>query len=152
MSSDPDQQSQREPDQPRRRFTRRRLLLIVGATVVLIVAVGALFAGYFNWRLGQIPRYDTNTSEAAEGEPENYLVVGSDSRDVIDEDDEDADGFLGDEATGSGQRADVIMVLRVYPSGDRIEILSIPRDLWIEIAGTGRRQRINTAYGGEPGA
>ena len=59
MSSDPDQQSQREPDQPRRRFTRRRILLVVGAIVVLIVAGGALFAGYFNWRLGQIPRYDT---------------------------------------------------------------------------------------------
>jgi LCP family protein required for cell wall assembly len=152
MSSDPDQQSQREPDQPRRRFSRRRLLLVVGATVVLIVAAGALFAGYFNWRLGQIPRYDVNESEAAEGEPENYLVVGSDSRDVIAEDDEDADGFLGDGAAGSGQRADVIMVLRIHPNGKRIEILSIPRDLWIEIADTGKRQRINTAYGGEAGA
>jgi LCP family protein required for cell wall assembly len=152
MSSAPDDESQREPDQPRRRFNRRRLLLAVGATAVLLVTAGALFAGYFNWRLGQIPRYDVNESEAAEGEPENYLVVGSDSRDVVSEDDEDAERFVGSDEAGSGQRADVIMVLRVYPSGERIEILSIPRDLWIEIAGTDSRQRINTAYGGEEGA
>ena len=38
------------------------------------------------------------------------------------------------------------MVARVEPEQERVRLLSIPRDLWLPIAGTGSEDRINTAY------
>ena len=35
---------------------------------------------------------------------------------------------------------------RVEPDAERVKLLSIPRDLWLPIAGTGSEDRINTAY------
>ncbi len=45
-----------------------------------------------------------------------------------------------------GERSDTIMVLRVDPSSKRVAILSFPRDLYVEIADTGNKSRINSAY------
>ena len=45
-----------------------------------------------------------------------------------------------------GERSDTIMMIRVDPATTRVAVLSFPRDLWVEIAGTGNRQRINSAY------
>jgi LCP family protein required for cell wall assembly len=139
-------------DESPRRSRRQRILLTLGACASVVLLLGVGVVGYTYWRLDQIPRYDVDTSEAIGDEPLNYLVVGSDSRAVVDEDDPDAAGFLDGTENGSGQRADVIMVMRVYPEGDRLEILSIQRDLWVPISGTGERSRINSAYGGEAGA
>ena len=44
------------------------------------------------------------------------------------------------------RRADSIVLVRVDPRQERATLLSLPRDLWVEIAGTGQKQRINTAY------
>jgi LCP family protein required for cell wall assembly len=49
--------------------------------------------------------------------------------------------------TPSGRRSDSIAIMRIDPSKERVDMLSIPRDLWLPIAGTGKEQRINTAYG-----
>ena len=45
-----------------------------------------------------------------------------------------------------GERSDTIMVFRVDPANHRIAILSFPRDLYVTIAGSGNRSRINSAY------
>ena len=82
------------------------------------------------------------------GPAENYLIVGSDTRDVVDEDAEDAGLFL-DGATGEGGRSDTIMILRRDPDNGA-SLLSIPRDLWVPIAGTGEDGKINWAYIGGP--
>ncbi|MBU1866342.1 MAG: LCP family protein, partial [Actinobacteria bacterium] len=44
----------------------------------------------------------------------------------------------------SGQRADVIMLVKVLPAEGRVQMLSLPRDLKVTYQGTG--QRINAAY------
>ena len=77
---------------------------------------------------------------------ENYLLVGSDTREGISEDDPDF-GVIGDANAVSGQRADTIMVLRRELDGGAA-IVSLPRDLWVEIPGTGGSNRINAAYNG----
>ncbi len=77
---------------------------------------------------------------------ENYLLVGSDTREGISEDDPDF-GVIGDANAVSGQRADTIMVLRRELDGGAA-IVSLPRDLWVEIHGTGGSNRINAAYNG----
>ncbi|MCH1489509.1 MAG: LCP family protein [Ilumatobacteraceae bacterium] len=77
---------------------------------------------------------------------ENYLLVGSDTREGISEDDPDF-GVIGDTNVVSGRRADTIMVLRRERDGGAA-IVSLPRDLWVEIPGTGGSNRINSAYNG----
>ncbi|GIU84095.1 MAG: transcriptional regulator [Acidimicrobiales bacterium] len=136
----------------RARSLRRRLFVLVGFFASLCVLAVGSYVGYTYWRLGQIPRLGgLPLSRPEEGEPENYLVVGSDSRDVVDPSDPNSGAFLGEEVEG-GRRADTIMVIRVYPKGDRIEILSIQRDLWLPIGPDGEHRRINSAYGEPDGA
>jgi LCP family protein required for cell wall assembly len=77
-------------------------------------------------------------------EAENYLITGADNNACIDPDSPYAAAF-GDRSN-LGERSDTIMILRVDPSTRRAAVLSFPRDLWVEIAGTDRNGRINSAY------
>lgn len=70
------------------------------------------------------------------GGARTFLVVGSDSREGLDS----LEGF----GNFSGARGDVVMLVRVDPSGST-RMLSIPRDLWVDIPGHGEN-RINAAY------
>jgi LCP family protein required for cell wall assembly len=119
--------------------------------VVLVVGVvGAIVV--VNNKFDLINRLGADTQlDAADGAARNYLVIGSDNRDGMDPNDPASAVFLGglDESPG-GQRADVIMIMRVDPEANTVDVLSIPRDLWIPISGTGGEERINTAYAGGP--
>ena len=132
---------------PRRaRKSRGRRILGAAAIVVLLLAgVAAAGAGWGLWSFASIEKVDLDLAEIETTEPQNFLIVGSDSRADIDAGDEDAGGMLGKDAPG-GQRADSLMIARIDPDSDRIDLLSVPRDLWVPIAGTGKEQRINTAY------
>ena len=77
---------------------------------------------------------------------ENYLLVGSDSRQGISADDPNA-GAIGSAEEITSSRSDTIMVLRREANGGAA-ILSLPRDLWVPIAGTGESAKINSAYNG----
>jgi LCP family protein required for cell wall assembly len=78
----------------------------------------------------------------------NFLLVGSDSRDGISSDDPNF-GAIGSTSDVSGERADTIMILRRESDGG-LALTSLPRDLLVEIADTGQRRRINSAYSGGP--
>jgi LCP family protein required for cell wall assembly len=73
---------------------------------------------------------------------ENYLLVGSDSVEGVVDDD---DILTGREAEAENHLADTVMVLRLRPDGTAA-VVSIPRDLLVEISGTGRTAKINSAY------
>ena len=79
---------------------------------------------------------------------ENYLLVGSDSREGVDGTSVDA-AVIGDTGDVGGRRSDTIMILRQERNGGA-GLMSIPRDLWVEIAGTDRSNRINSAYNEGP--
>lgn len=132
--------------------TRRRILTAL--SVLAVVAVVAVVGGMVvvNNKFDLINRLGADTRlDAADGVARNYLVIGSDNRDGMDPDDPFSAVFLGGDDTGpSGQRADVVMIMRVDPEANTVDVLSIPRDLWIPIAGTEGEQRINTAYAGGP--
>lgn len=70
----------------------------------------------------------------------NILVVGTDSRADIPDDQKSSFGDV------AGERTDTIMILRVDRATDRAWVLSLPRDTWVRIAGTRRWDRINSAY------
>jgi LCP family protein required for cell wall assembly len=128
---------------PPRRFRPRRLLTIVSLLLVLVLAALVTGAAYVQSRLSDVRRVEPVGLTGASGRAMTVLMVGSDSR---------ADLEPGQESFGTiaGQRSDAIMLLRVDPGNDQATVLSIPRDLYLPIAGTGKSNRINTAYAGGP--
>lgn len=103
--------------------------------------------GYSYYRFGNIPRVALGDFLADDppGEPQNYLLVGSDSRAFVQGDDDESS--FGDGSDEPGQRADTIILLRIDPQTETADMTSFPRDLWLTIAGTGgQKQRINTAF------
>jgi LCP family protein required for cell wall assembly len=82
----------------------------------------------------------SKSDRAAGGDTLNMLVLGIDKR---------PDGTF---VEGEGSRADTIMVARVWPKSGQIRLLSVPRDLFVEIEPS-VHDRINAAYayGGVPG-
>ena len=139
------------PPAPKKRSLRQRVLLGGGLGLVAVILVAVVGVGYVWYRYNQIGREDLNLDEAVANEPQNYLIVGSDSRDGVDETDPDAKAFLGGNAEPGGKRSDTIMIARVDPSNNAVDVVSFPRDLWVAISGTGSNERINTAYSVEDG-
>ena len=133
-----------------RRRGRERFLLGLGGLSCLVLLALATGVGYLNYRFGQLTRFDVSIDvPPASGEPRNYLLVGSDSRAGLDDDDPANAMFFDDEGTvtvDGPQRTDTIMVLRVDPDSGEAALLSFPRDLWVTIADDGDRNRINVAY------
>lgn len=114
------------------------------AVVAAVVGIGALLT---NSKLDLIGRLGlAGLDSAADGEPRNYLLVGSDDRAAIDPDNPDSAVFIDGDEGPTGQRADAIMVMRVDPDAGQIDVVSIPRDLWVPIAGWDAEDRINNAY------
>lgn len=102
------------------------------AVVVTAALLGAGLRLYVGEKLDDIDTVDLDREldgvAAAATEPMNVLVIGTDDRPDL-----------------GGIRADAVMVLRLDPATRRAALLSIPRDSWVAIAGTGGEQRINTA-------
>jgi anionic cell wall polymer biosynthesis LytR-Cps2A-Psr (LCP) family protein len=88
-----------------------------------------------------VPELNVRPVEARE--PLVFLVIGSDSRARLDN--------LQNFGEAAGERSDVIMLIKLDPSNGHAQILSLPRDLLVEIPGHGTN-RINAAYafGGAP--
>ena len=117
----------------------------------VFLTVAAVVAGTVVVRFRSIQRehFRVGTlAEAERGEPKNFLVVGTDSRRFVDGA-ADAASFGTAEQVG-GAHADTILLVRTFPDLDRVAMLSLPRDLVLDIAGTGRQDRINTALQGGP--
>ena len=133
-----------------RRSWPQRLLITFNCSLIVLCVTAASLVGYSYYRFGNIPRVALGNFLADEppGRPQNYLLVGSDSREFVDGgEDESSFGDTGD--TGP-PKADTIILVRIDPGAQTAAMVSFPRDLWVTIAGTGGRQRINTALEGGP--
>jgi LCP family protein required for cell wall assembly len=130
----------------RARTWPQRLLIALGVVAVLGCATAGAAAAYFGLRFSQIDRVEGIELEvAAKGEPQNYLIVGTDSREGLDPKDPDAAGFVGGGERGCNC-TDTIMVVRVDPEETTASVLSLPRDLWVPVQPSGQKARINSAY------
>ncbi len=114
------------------------------------MALGLLLAAFIAFMVwlwiswNSVERVDLSAVlDEPSGEVTNYLLVGSDSRSNLDP---DAPGAT--EPTVQGSRADTIILLSA--SDDRTSMMSIPRDLWVTIADTGEKGRINGAFNRGP--
>jgi LCP family protein required for cell wall assembly len=138
---------------PARRWPRRILVAVNIIVTVMLIAAGTVY-GYVNWRFSQIHRISIPsivgaiTGRAAPpGAPMTILVVGSDSR--AGDTGSDSQQFGSSSAVG-GQRSDTIMLLHVDPASTKATLMSIPRDLWVQIPGTTTHDRINSTFDNGP--
>ncbi|MCA3748679.1 MAG: LCP family protein [Rubrobacter sp.] len=120
--------------------SRRGRLLFLGA-LLLACALGVAAAvvgggvrqidGPEAARVAEDPQEMARRGGPGSG-PVDILVLGVDRR-------------PGGEAEGGGVRADTIMLARIFPDSGDINLLSVPRDLFVELR-PGERDRINAAY------
>src|SRR5271165_3861970 len=149
-----DLRKSRKKEQKRRHRWRRRALYAL-SFIVLVAAlgVGGLYV-YATYRFDQIKKVHAKhlVAEAPPGKPFNLLLVGSDSRAFVSN--ATQVNAFGNEANAGGQRSDVTMVARFDPTTKTVTVLSIPRDLWVEIPGhvdgISGMNRINAAYNSGP--
>lgn len=131
----------------------QRLLIAFNLALIVLCLTGAGGLGYLYYKFGKVPRIDFApnilAAEEPPGEPQNFLLVGSDTRAFVEEGSTDQSSF-GDEGDTGGQRADTIILVRVNPQTRRAAMVSFPRDLWVPIAPDGHEQRINTAFENGP--
>jgi LCP family protein required for cell wall assembly len=137
----PDEQPGRPSRERPRRRRPRRIAFWVGLVILILAALVLAWAafGYLAFRGGV---QDANERLPQEAEaaltpqtgslltsPTNILLLGVD----------------GGGARESGGRSDAIVVVRTDPDRHRLSLLSIPRDLRVEIPGHGF-DKINAAY------
>ncbi|MEY4400928.1 MAG: hypothetical protein RL072_793 [Actinomycetota bacterium] len=137
-----------------------RVVLVVNVFLSFVLVVAGVLVVWANFKVGErlVVSIDGATaigSNSASGSDtweydtndlrvENYLLTGSDNGACPEADDGTAGG-IGDRGS-FGERSDTIMILRVDPTVNDVAVLSFPRDLWVDIAGTTRQARINSAF------
>ena len=130
---------------PRRRRRVGRTVALLCLLIPFLLIAGAFTFGWM--KFSQIPRVPVaSVLSPVTGSGQNFLVVGTDSREGINPGDPNADAFIGEPT--SGARTDSIMVLRI--DGAEQSLLSIPRDLWVTDPSTGQLGRINSTYNAGP--
>ena len=129
----------------RQRRSSAPLALLFAALVRGFGAVAVISAA--NARTADVERIEglELVLTAQDGPARNYLLIGSDTRENADPNDPDFGG-IGDVNAVQGRRSDTIMILRQEADGNGAAIVSLPRDLWIDIAGERGENRINSAY------
>lgn len=122
------------------------LAVLVGASGSIGIVVAA------NDRSDSVERVEDVVAaleEPANDAPaQNFLLVGSDSREGLDASDPNA-GAIGTTDDVVNRRSDTIIILRRERDGGAA-LLSLPRDLWVPIAGTGKKGKINSAFNDGP--
>lgn len=110
----------------------QRLLLSLNVFVVFACLIAA---GGLAWAYNQasaLPRIDVGSSlqaVSAPGEAMNILLVGIDDGMGL------AEGDPVLRGRSKSLNTDTIMILRVEPKTQQASLLSLPRDLWVDIAG-----------------
>jgi LCP family protein required for cell wall assembly len=119
---------------------RRLLLIVVGG----LVAIG-LVSSFFGWRfVSQLVSRNAQQVQGLSpnhGRGTNFLLVGSDTRAGLSQADLNRLGT----AEVSGQRTDTIILVHMSQRDQKAVMMSIPRDLKVDIPGHGAN-KINAAY------
>jgi LCP family protein required for cell wall assembly len=114
--------------------------LLIGAFLVVFAAAGATSVAAFHevdkvvTALKVNPALKVKVAETDPGKPQTLMILGSDKRPKIN----------NEGAAGKGL-SDTIMLVRLDPEKDAIAVMSLPRDLKVDIPGYGQ-DKINAAY------
>lgn len=141
-----------EPATKRRRFAGlrrpklRTLVALFGLLPLLVLLAGWLYADHL---FDQVQRVEVGEAlDPIGGGGTNYLIVGSDSREVVASAGAEDPAIQPGGDAPAGQRSDTMLVLRIQPDGS--QMMSIPRDLLVTDPSTGNQGRINATYRAGP--
>jgi len=123
-----------------RRWLRPKRLAVVLATLVVVLAVAGV--GLYVDLNSKLTRVSVLVPTGFTSAGTNWLIAGSDSRGGLTKKEEDQLA-LGHDI--SGGRSDTIMLLHIPSNGTRPTLVSIPRDSYVQIPGSGYN-KINAAY------
>ena len=134
-------------------FLRRKWVLI-SLVVLLVVGGGAGYGAYLYFSLqGDVQKEIPNVDPPPEPDKEerdppfNVLLVGSDSREGLTEEEQERLGADDETADGTvlgGERADTLIIAHVDPETDHVTMVQFPRDLYVQVA-DGGKSKINEA-------
>jgi LCP family protein required for cell wall assembly len=113
---------------------------LCGLLIVLLAAGTVSAAGFLQAdtiintieKEGRAPINIPEIDRAQAGDPQTLMILGSDQR-------------FGDKKLGIKPRSDTILLVRLDPDKQATAVMSVPRDLKVDIPGYGR-DRINAAY------
>src|ERR671919_529310 len=129
-------------------WLRKKWVVIPSIIVLILGAVGGYGLWYYYSLQGDIQEpIDEVVPQKDPEEPFTALLVGSDSREGLTEEEQDDLGAQDVEADGtviSGERADTLIVARIDPANNRVTMVQFPRDLYVPISGGGSN-KINSA-------
>jgi LCP family protein required for cell wall assembly len=124
-------------------YRRRRIAAALAVLLVLGLVTAGVGWAYTAFRFGQIRSvHVAGLGRAPDDGSVNLLVVGSDTRQGL------RGGGFGQ---AGGQRSDVIIVAHLVPEARHAAVLSIPRDLYVPVAGADGSAKINSAFNRGPG-
>lgn len=129
-----------------RRLLRRLAVLAGVGGLLTLAAVGTttqLLVERAETNLTRVPVPELE-QVAERSDARHFLLVGSDAREGLDEDDR-RELTLG---SFDGQRSDVVMYLAISEDREQVSLVSFPRDLLVEV--DGRTQKLTDAYAGGP--
>lgn len=129
------------------RFAARFGIAFVAVT--LLCAAGLWAVNHeIDLRLAGITRVNVKVDDqTGPAQAANYLIIGSDSRAFAEK--EGSEANFGTPDQEAGQRSDVIMIAHVLPQEKKVLLVSIPRDLWVNVPGMGPN-KINAAFNAGP--
>ncbi|MGH2717400.1 MAG: LCP family protein, partial [Actinomycetota bacterium] len=135
----------------RRGLWVRRLVAALGIFMVVLMVSGVAFFFYAKHKIDEKAVSCTScsapvTTAAGAPAPFNVLIVGSDSRQVLDSEDQQLYDPTGVDQS-SPQRADTIAVLHVEPGAGKAVLINVPRDLRVpDLNGDGGYTKVNSYY------
>jgi LCP family protein required for cell wall assembly len=113
------------------------ITLLVVANLAVLAFIWAIRAGNNLLSVADTNDEVSGALDPTGGDDRTFLIVGSDSRAGLDD--------LNNFGQISGARADVVMLVKLDSTTNSARMLSIPRDLLVDIPGQGSN-RINAAY------
>lgn len=127
---------------------RHKALAALGTILVVLLSAFGIAALYLNAQLGNIPRIDAGidaatgpgAGESDTGRPLNILLAGTDSRRP-----DELAALVRDGWRPGAMRSDTIIILHLSADRRKADVVSIPRDSWVNVPGQGN-QKINAAF------
>ncbi len=131
---------------PWRAFVRRYVIAFVA---IFVLVTGGLVVGnrVVDSKLNDIQRVGNLKLAAGPGKAGNYLIIGSDRRDP-NQTAEEARAY-GTEAETGPPKSDTLMIVHIDPEAKTSLLVSLPRDLLVNIDGHGT-EKINAAFNDGP--
>ena len=129
-------------------WLRKKWVMIPLIIVVILGAIGGYGLWYYYSLQGDIQEDIPEVTPPEDpAEPFTALLVGSDSREGLTDEEQDrlrAHNVDADGTVISGERADTLIVARIDPVSNRVTMVQFPRDLYVPIS-SGGSNKINSA-------